>query len=610
MSGHEEVPEIQLSNGSLDNWVYAPIGDLCDLHNGRAFKPTEWADEGLPIVRIQNLNDPKRPYNYFPGTYDSRHYLKGGELLFAWSGTPGTSFGAHIWTGGEALVNQHIFRVDFDETKLDKRFLRYAINQKLNDLIDVAHGGVGLRHITKGKFEATPVALPPLAEQVRIAGKLDVLLVHVTSGRERLERVTNLLKRFRQSVLSAAVSGELTREWREANPHEQGGASQSEVVIRGRLWGSGIVPELTEEETENIPQGWSWAKLGALGLGTTPAVQIGPMSMKSNQFAEHGLPVLNVGTVQTGYFDHKKLNYLPQHLTQPFGRYLIRSGDILFTRSGTIGRCAVATAKEDGFLMTFHLLRIRVNQGVCLTSYALFALQGGKTIIRQIEESAIGATRAGFNTGLLEGLDIPLPPLIEQAEIVRRVEALFAIADRIEARYQSALTTFNHLTPALLTKAFRGELVPQDPNDEPGSVLLERIRATQALKAAKPKQHRKASGTIGAGGTGKRGRPRKNSAATQDGLFTDIGEAASLEEAIARLEAQKVQKRLLTVQQILQAAIQQGRRMALSDLHRNYRSAFPDDDVSNFYTILKQLPPRTIEEAVQQDILWETVSAD
>ena len=131
-------------------WIQAEIGELCDLINGRAFKPTEWSDEGLPIIRIQNLNNPNAPFNHFDGELADKHRIQYGDLLFAWSGTPGTSFGAHVWKGDDAALNQHIFKVAFDESRIDKRFLRYAINQTLDELVAGAHGGVGLRHVTKG----------------------------------------------------------------------------------------------------------------------------------------------------------------------------------------------------------------------------------------------------------------------------------------------------------------------------------------------------------------------------------------------------------------------------------------------------------------------------
>jgi hypothetical protein len=84
-----------------EEWEVARISELCILQNGKAFKPTDWEQEGLPIVRIQNLNDNTAPYNYYRGAIGDNHHLFGGELLFAWSGTPGTSFGAHIWNGGD-----------------------------------------------------------------------------------------------------------------------------------------------------------------------------------------------------------------------------------------------------------------------------------------------------------------------------------------------------------------------------------------------------------------------------------------------------------------------------------------------------------------------------
>lgn len=151
-----------------ENWCWTRIVKLCSLSNGKAFKPTDWSKTGIPIVRIQNLNNPEAEYNLYSGTVEDKFRLCGGELLFAWSGTPGTSFGAHIWWGKEAALNQHIFRVDFDEKYINKVYFKYAINQQLDMLISVAHGGAGLQHVTKGVFEATPIPIPPFAEQQRI----------------------------------------------------------------------------------------------------------------------------------------------------------------------------------------------------------------------------------------------------------------------------------------------------------------------------------------------------------------------------------------------------------------------------------------------------------
>lgn len=92
--------------GLPKGWVNEPVGNVCSLINGKAFKPSDWSPTGLPIVRIQNLNDPNKPFNFYNGKIEEKFYVRTGDLLFAWSGTPGTSFGAHIWNGGPALLNR------------------------------------------------------------------------------------------------------------------------------------------------------------------------------------------------------------------------------------------------------------------------------------------------------------------------------------------------------------------------------------------------------------------------------------------------------------------------------------------------------------------------
>lgn len=205
-------------NKLAQGWNYAKIEDLCLLINGKAFKPSDWTNNGLPIVRIQNLNNPQAKYNHFSGEIEPKFLIQEGELLFAWSGTPGTSFGAHIWSGNTAVLNQHIFKILFNENFLIKNFFKIAINYKLQELIDKAHGGVGLRHVTKGKFEKTKIPLPPLNEQKRIVTKIEALQTKSDRAKQQLKQIKPPLNQFRQSVLAAAFRGDLTKNWREQNP--------------------------------------------------------------------------------------------------------------------------------------------------------------------------------------------------------------------------------------------------------------------------------------------------------------------------------------------------------------------------------------------------------
>lgn len=153
-----------------------PIGEICELINGRAFKPEDWknADSGgIPIVRIQNLNNPESTFNYFTGEVSEKNTINNGELLFSWSGSRGTSFGGHIWRGEKAVLNQHIFKVGFDESRATKMYLLHALNKAVAEVEENLHGGVGLVHITKGNLEKIKIPLPPLEVQKEIVAEIE-----------------------------------------------------------------------------------------------------------------------------------------------------------------------------------------------------------------------------------------------------------------------------------------------------------------------------------------------------------------------------------------------------------------------------------------------------
>ena len=175
------------------NYDMVPIGEICELINGRAFKPEDWGgkeDGGLPIVRIQNLNNLQSSFNYYTGEVLDRYIVENGELLFSWSGSRGTSFGAHIWYGQKAILNQHIFKVLFDEKKTTKQFLYYALNQAVTEVEENLHGGVGLVHITKGNLERIKIPLPPLAVQHEIVAEIEGYQKIIDGARQVVENYT------------------------------------------------------------------------------------------------------------------------------------------------------------------------------------------------------------------------------------------------------------------------------------------------------------------------------------------------------------------------------------------------------------------------------------
>ena len=172
-------------------WPQARLDGVCSLVNGRAFKPEEWETEGLPIIRIQNLNDPTKPFNYTRQNLPEKVRVRTGDILFSWSGTPGTSFGCFRWAGREGWLNQHIFNVRLNG-ELDGEFFICQLNLKLGELIGKAHGGVGLQHVTKGMVDETMLLVPPILLQREFARRVTAVEKLKTAQRASLAELDAL----------------------------------------------------------------------------------------------------------------------------------------------------------------------------------------------------------------------------------------------------------------------------------------------------------------------------------------------------------------------------------------------------------------------------------
>ncbi len=400
-------------------WQTVKIGDSLNLINGRAFKPSEWSTTGTPIVRIQNLNNPKAPFNYYQGDLPAKIALDDGDLLFAWSGTPGTSFGAHIWRGGKAWLNQHIFKVEFDAAQFDKRFLQLAINHNLNDYIRAAHGGAGLAHITKGKFEASELPCPPLTEQRRIVAEIEKQFTRVDVGVAALRRTQANLKRYRAAVLKAACEG---------------------CLVPTRIK---FVPTPLKELMEGLGQGWSpkcdlhrepeadeWAII------TTTAVQ--PMRYVDYQ----GKP-------------------LPSNLT-PRPHIEIKVGDFLMTRKGPRNRTGVAClvrSTRHRLMVCDTVYRFRCREARVKAAYLELALNS-PPVVEEINRRKSGISDSGISLthDKIGGVPIPLPPLAEQTRIVAEVERRLSVVDELETVVNANLQRATRLRQSIPNQAFTGNL--------------------------------------------------------------------------------------------------------------------------------------------------------
>lgn len=312
-------------------------------------------------------------------------------------------------------------------------------------------GSVGLKRVPKDIFLEEIIRVAPENEQRRIAAKLDTVLARVDSVQDRLARVAPLLKRFRQSVLAAATSGQLTEDWREKN----------RINKKEDQWRRGTLKSL-----------------GKVSTGLTP-------SKLRDDFYTGNIPFVKPADLDNGTIFKTKETLT---LEGSNAARNVRAGAVFVSCIGNLGKVGRA-----GIAMAFNqqINAIEFNSEKVTDKFGYYSCM---TLGGWLRDNSSATTIAIVNKGRFQQAEINIPPLDEQTEIVRRVETLFAFADRLEARLKTAQTAANRLTPALLAKAFRGELVPQDPNDEPAAELLRRLRETRAAdSASKPKSKRKQS---------------------------------------------------------------------------------------------------------------------
>lgn len=455
--------------GKHPKWGRVRLKEVATILNGFPFESGRFKKSGgTPLIRIRDIL-PGRTETFYDGDFDSTFLVQRGEILVGMDG----DFHCEPWTGEPALLNQRVCKIMPDESRYAKQFLRYVLPGYLS-AINAQTPSVTVKHLSSRTVAEIPLPLPTLPEQRRIVAEIEKQFTRLEAGVSALRRIQANLKRYRAAVLKAACEGRLVPTEGELSKQEgrafESGAellasvsdiapSEAKPRRAGRLWGAGHVPDLTDEERLTMPRGWVWTKVRDLGFDPESAVQVGPMSMKSEDFTEDGVPVLNVGCVQWDRFEESKLDHLPAVKASDFERYRIKPGDVLFTRSGTVGRCAVAQPHQDGWLMTFHLLRARPNPRKCLPAFLRTVFEGAPHIRRQTKAASVGSTRAGFNTNLLANLAVPLPPLAEQTRIVAEVERRLSVVEELEAVVSANLQRATRLRQSILQKAFTGKLV-------------------------------------------------------------------------------------------------------------------------------------------------------
>ena len=449
-----------------EGWIGALFNEI-NCFSSRTLNPSQFGDEIFELFSVPNFPSRKPEIVRGEEIGSTKQIVKPDDVLVC-KINPRIN---RVWQVAPKQTYRQIASSEWivmRSPELHASYLaHYFSSPEFRELICNEVSGVGgsLTRAQPKRVATFPVKIAPLNEQKRIADKLDALLARVDACCDRLDRVSLILKRFRQAVIAAATSGQLTEDWREENFDVESGAN----LIREKRF----ILVASEDDLPVLPSSWEWIALGNYAQCSRGRFSARPRNDPTYFNGEH--PFIQIGDLSSegGWITtHKQtLNEKGLAVSKKFSKGTV----VIAIVGSTIGNTGILTYD---MCFTDSLIAIETGDEVSNQYVELF-LRHRKEEIRQI--SYAGGGQPNIKLEVLNPYPLALPPLDEQYEIVRRVEFLFAYADRLEARHRNAYAQVERFIPTLLDKAFKGDLVTQDPNDESASVLLRRIRAEKSL---------------------------------------------------------------------------------------------------------------------------------
>ncbi len=397
-----------------EEWDVLQIRDVCQLVNGRGFKPHEWKTVGIPIIRIQNLNG-SEDFNFYSGQYTPKILVEHGQLLFAWSGSRGTSFGPHVWSGGRALLNYHTWKVVVNESKVTPDFLLHALRQITSYIENKAHGASALVHTQKWEMEKFPIVIPAkLPEQCAIAEALsdvDALL-------DGLDRLITKKRDLKQAAMQQLLTGQ-TR-----------------------------LPGFNGE--------WKVKRLGNLFKFS------GGYSASRDQLSAEGHCYLHYGdihgasktTIDTRA-DYQDIPKLDISLKRVSSDSLLADGDVVFVDAseddeGTSKHVVVVNGGNVPFIAGLHTIVAKARTSELAHEYRRYCFQT-TAIKQQFLFYAVGTKVSGISKTNIAKLTLPVPSLPEQTAIAAIFSDMDAELVALEARRDKTRALKQAMMQELLT---------------------------------------------------------------------------------------------------------------------------------------------------------------
>lgn len=326
--------------------MMAKLGDIATYINGYAFKPQDWSDEGIPIIRIQDLTGNSYQANRYNGEYASKYEVNDGDVLISWS----ASLGVYIWHGEKAVLNQHIFKVVFDKERISKDFFVHQVGLILENAASDAHGAT-MKHLTKPVFDALPFYLPPYEKQCEIAEVLDKVTSLISLRKQQLAKLDELVKARFVEMFGEPVS----------NPYK------FEVRSLQNMLDDGIITyHLDGNHGSDYP--------------------------RNEEFVESGVSYISANCIIDDTVNLNLAKHLTEERAAKLRKGIAQDEDVLFAHNATVGPVAILHTRETKVILGTSLTAYRCNKQRILPAY-LKAYMQSEGFVRQYTKDMKQTTR-------------------------------------------------------------------------------------------------------------------------------------------------------------------------------------------------------------------------
>lgn len=474
-----------------EDWIKCKLGDLLTLKNGFAFKSSRYTSEGIPVIRIGDINDwivdeSQAKCIAEEDEYD-KYIVEKGDILIAMSGATTGKFGIYN-SIRKAYQNQRVGNLKLNSKKIiDKKYIFNLLYSLKFQIEKDAYGGAQ-PNISAGKIHALKTVLAPLPEQRAIVAKIEELFSDLDKGVADLKKAQDQLRVYRQAVLKKAFEGELTQQWRNKNTLEPSFNFLKEIVKERKeaevdkksIYHKKISHEFEFSQDTTIK---TWSK-GTLDKLIYIAARIGWRGLKKSEYTEEGHLFMSVHSLNHGkYVDYTEAYHISEERYIESPEIQLQEGDVLLCKDGAgIGKIGIVKDLPSSGSVNSSLLVIRGMN--ILSQEFIYYLFSGPKLQSIVSQRITGSATPHLFQNDIRKFELLIPPIEEQHQIVQEIETRLSVCDKVEESITESLEKAKALRQSILKKAFEGSLLSEEEltackaakDYEPASVLLEKIK--------------------------------------------------------------------------------------------------------------------------------------